>query len=159
GLPALRALALPGVAAGAGALSVLSSVVPGSPGGGWSWCRLAAVSVCCPVLPEAVVGASRATMGRLASTQGCHRCPCPSRWSRPLVRRAWWAVAAPPACPPAHRGGTGPGNKSNAPPQPSPKKENTGEACGDTLPPLPCGCRCCCRCLRSACCCVAAACR
>src|ERR1017187_4962845 len=34
GLPAVRALALPGVAAGAGALSVLSSVVPGSPGGG-----------------------------------------------------------------------------------------------------------------------------
>jgi hypothetical protein len=33
GLPAVRALALPGVAAGAGALSVLSSVVPGSPGG------------------------------------------------------------------------------------------------------------------------------
>ena len=97
GLPALRALALPGVAAGAGALSVLFSVVPGSPGGGWSWCRLAAVSVCCPVLPEAVVGASRATRGRLASTQGCRWCSCPSPWARPLVRRAWWPVAALPA--------------------------------------------------------------
>src|ERR1019366_7362377 len=132
GLPALRALALPGVAAGAGALSVLSSVVPGSPGGGWSWCRLAAVSVCCPVLPEAVVGASRATRGRLASTQGCHRCSCPSRWARPLVRRAV-AVAALLACLPAHRDSTSPGNQSNSPPQPSPKKENTGEACGNTL--------------------------
>src|ERR1039458_425029 len=68
--------------AGAGALSVSTSVVPGSPGGGWSWCRLAAVSVCCPVLPEAVVGASRATRGRLASTQGCHRCSCRSPWAR-----------------------------------------------------------------------------
>src|ERR1035441_3295659 len=59
--------------------------------------------------------------------------------------------------PPAHRGGTGPGNTSNGPPQPSPKKRNTGEACGDTLLSLPCGCRCC-RCSRrSACCCVAAA--
>src|ERR1035437_1452023 len=44
---------------------------------GWSPLpvRGLAVSACCPVLPEAVVGASRATRGRLASTQGCHRCP------------------------------------------------------------------------------------
>src|ERR1039457_6509003 len=55
-----------------------------------------AVSVCCPVLPEAVVGASRATRGRLASTQGCHRCSCPSRWARPLALRTV-AVAAFPA--------------------------------------------------------------
>src|ERR1019366_9473492 len=58
--------------------------------------------------------------------------------------------------PPAHRDSTGPGNKSNGPPQPSPKKENTGEACGNTLLLLPCVCRCC-RCSRrSACCRVAA---
>ena len=65
------------------------------------------------------------------------RCGWWSRWARPTVRRVWWAVAAPFACPPAHRGGTGPGNTGNGPPQPSPKKENTGEACGDPLPPLP----------------------
>lgn len=61
---------------------------PSSPaaGGGWSWCRLAAVSVCCPVC-LAVVGASRATRGRLASTQGCHRCSCRSPWARPLALR------------------------------------------------------------------------
>src|ERR1017187_4962846 len=68
---------------------------PAAPVAG-SWCRLAAVSVCCPVLPEAVVGASRATRGRLASTQGCHRCSCPSRWARPLALRTV-AVAAFPA--------------------------------------------------------------
>src|ERR1017187_5826558 len=50
--------------------------------------------------------------------RGCPRCPRPTS--------------------PAHRnGGTSPGNQSNSPPQPSPKKENTGEACGDPLPPLP----------------------
>jgi hypothetical protein len=83
------------------------------------------------------VGASRATRGRLASTQGCHRCPCPSRWARPLALRAWWRW---PLLLPARQhtgGGTDPGNKGNAPPQPSPKKENTGEACGGPLPPLP----------------------
>src|ERR1035437_2724789 len=53
-------------------------------------------------------------------------------------------------------GAPAPGNKSNGPPQPSPKKENTGEACGNTLLLLPCVCRCC-RCSRrSACCRVAA---
>src|ERR1035437_1192210 len=65
---------------------------------GWSPLpvRGLAVSACCPVLPEAVVGASRATRGRLASTQGCHRCSCPSPWARPLALRAV-AVAAFPA--------------------------------------------------------------
>src|ERR1035437_7427094 len=66
----------------------------------------------------------------------------------PLMRRAWWPVAAFPGSP-VHRDSTGTGNGSNGPPQPSPKKRNTGEACGNTLPPLPCGCRCC---LRPACC-------
>jgi hypothetical protein len=71
----------------------LPSVAPAAPVA-VVWCRLAAVSACCPVLPEAVVGASRATRGRLASTQGCQRCPCPSPWVATGIARVV-AVAAP----------------------------------------------------------------
>ena len=150
--------ALPGVAAGAGALSVLSSVVPGSPGGGWSWCRLAAVSVCCPVLPEAVVGASRATRGRLVSTQGCHRCPCPSRWARPTVRRAWWLSLLLPAR--QHtEGAPAPATEATVLRNPLQKKRNR-RSLRKHVAFVAAAVAGCCRCSRRpACCCVAAACR
>ena len=73
------------------------------------------------------MGASRVTRGRLASTQGCHRCPCPSPWPRPTVRRAWWAVAAPFACPPAHRGGHRPQQQRQRSSATLPKKRRTQE--------------------------------
>jgi hypothetical protein len=118
--------------------------------------RLAAVSVCCPVC-------LKRSWGRRAQPGGgwsAHRVAAgaPAR----LLGRGHWCSARGGMSllflpgPPAHRDSTGPGNGSNGPPQPSPKKENTGEACGNTLPPLlplPCGCRCS---RPSACCCVAA---
>ena len=141
-----------------------------------------AVSACCPVLPEAVVGASRATRGRLASTQGCYRCPCPSRWAR-LLALCTVAVAAFPARSASTQRGHRPRQRKQRSSATLSKKRKHRRSlrrpvaavavrlpvlsavrlllrsCGVSLPPLPCGCRCC-RCSRrSACCCVAAACR
>jgi hypothetical protein len=112
-----------------------------------------------PGLPGAVVGASRATRGRLASIQGCQRCPCPSPWvatgaARVVACRCFSCqVRQHTETAPA------PATKATVLRKPSPKKENTGEACGNPLLLLPCGCRCrpCSR--RPACCGVAAACR
>ena len=96
----------------------------------WRWCRWRG-----PALPRSP-GASRVAAGSPASRVATG---APAR----LAGRGHWCGACGglsllflPASP-AHRDSTGPGNQSNGPPQPSPKKENTGEACGDPLPPLP----------------------
>jgi hypothetical protein len=145
GLPALRALALPGPPPLPVLPPWLPSVAHGCRGGGGGGRGVAVASLFLCVARSCL----KRSWGRRAQPGGgwsAHRgaTGAPAR----LLGRGHWHCARWLSLlflpgPPAHRDSTGPGNKSNGPPQPSPKKENTGEACGDTLLLLPCGCRCC----------------
>ena len=130
------AAGVPGVATGAGALSVVAVRRPRQPRWRWSWC---------PV-PGRSVSAGSPASSRAASLAGGSFCaglrrPGPVRELAAAVAWLWSSTGllfpALPLNSPTHGSSSRPATPATTLPQPPPQKKSTLEAPANLLPPLP----------------------